>query len=50
LASAIADEQKRKVFPDRLEEKLKRRLAEQPMPFHSFVQTMVLAKGSSTPA
>jgi hypothetical protein len=50
LASAIADEQKRKVFPDRLEEKLKRRLAEQPMPFHSFVQTMVLAKGSSAPA
>jgi SAM dependent carboxyl methyltransferase len=50
LASAIADEQKRKVFPDRLEEQLKRRLAEQPMPFHSFVQTMVLAKGSSTPA
>ena len=50
LASEIADEQKRKVFPDRMEEKLKQRLGEQPMPFHSFVQTLVLAKGSSTPA
>jgi hypothetical protein len=50
LASGIADEQKRKVFPGRMEEKLKQRLAEQPMPFHSFVQTMVLAKGSSTSA
>ena len=50
LAWGIADEQKRKVFPDRMEEKLKQRLAEQPMPFHSFVQTMVLAKGSSTSA
>jgi hypothetical protein len=49
LASGIA-EQKRKVFPGRMEEKLKQRLAEQPMPFHSFVQTMVLAKGSSTSA
>ena len=50
LASGIADEQKRKVFADRMEEKLKQPLAEQPMPFHSFVQTMVLAKGSSTSA
>ena len=50
LASGIADGQKRKVFPGRMEEKLKQRLAEQPMPFHSFVQTMVLAKGSSTSA
>ncbi len=44
LASVITDERKRNVFADRLEGKLKRRLAEQPMPFHSFVQTMSLAK------
>jgi DNA-binding transcriptional regulator/RsmH inhibitor MraZ len=49
LASAVADEAKRRLFPDRLEEKLKRRLAERPIPFHSFVQTMVLAKRSSSP-
>jgi hypothetical protein len=49
LASAIGDESKRSVFPDRLEEKLKRRLADRPAPLHSFVQTMVLAKQSSTP-
>lgn len=51
LASAIADEGKRKVFPDRLEEELKRCLADRPVPLHSFVQTIVLAKqgGASTP-
>jgi hypothetical protein len=49
LASAIADEGKRNVFPDRLEVKLKRRLAEGPVPLHSFVQTIVLAKQSCTP-
>jgi hypothetical protein len=49
LASVIGDEVKRKVFPDRLEEKLKRRLAEQPAPFHSFGQTIVFAKHGSGP-
>jgi hypothetical protein len=48
LASAIGDEVKRKVFPDRLEVRLKRRLAERPTPFHSFVQTIVLTKQGST--
>lgn len=47
LASVIADSVKGNVFPDRLEEKLKRRLAERPEPFHSFVQTIVLAKQGS---
>jgi len=32
-------------FADRLEDALKRRLADRPAPLHSFVQTMVLAKG-----
>jgi hypothetical protein len=49
LASPIANEGKRGVFPDRLEEKLKRRLAERPAPLHSFVQTIVLAKQGRTP-
>jgi hypothetical protein len=44
LASAIADEEKRSVFPDCFEEKLKRRLANRPLALHSFVQTMVIAK------
>jgi hypothetical protein len=47
LASAV-DEVSRRVFADRLEEKLKRRLADRPEPHHSFVQTMVLAKQGST--
>jgi hypothetical protein len=50
LASAIIDEGKRKVFPDRVEEKLKRRLADRPIPLHSFVQTIVLAKQACTPS
>ncbi len=49
LASAIADEAKRNTFPDRFEQMLKRRLADQPAPLHSFVQTMVLAKQDSLP-
>jgi hypothetical protein len=44
LASAIADEEKRSVFPDCFEEELKRRLANRPLALHSFVQTMVIAK------
>jgi hypothetical protein len=52
LASAIADEGKRNLFPDRLEEKLKRCLADRPVALHSFVQTIVLAKQGciTTPA
>jgi hypothetical protein len=49
LASPIVSEGKRSAFPDRLEEKLKRRLAERPVPLHSFVQTIVLAKQGATP-
>jgi hypothetical protein len=33
-----------RAFADRLEEGLTRRLASQPAPFHSFVQTIVLAR------
>jgi SAM dependent carboxyl methyltransferase len=44
LAAAIADERKRSAFPDLLQEKLVRRLSDPPTPFHSFVQTIVLAK------
>jgi hypothetical protein len=50
LASVIGDETKRNVFPDRIEEKLKRRFAERPVPFRSFVQTIVLAKQGSAAA
>jgi S-adenosylmethionine-dependent carboxyl methyltransferase len=50
LAAAIADHGRRNTFPDDLEEKLKRRLAERPAPFHSFVQTIVLAKQDSADA
>jgi hypothetical protein len=46
LASAISDAGRRLAFADGLEQKLKRRLCERPAPFHSFVQTMVLAKQS----
>jgi len=49
LASPIADEGKRSAFSERLEEKLKRRLADRPAPLHSFVQTIVLAKQGATP-
>jgi SAM dependent carboxyl methyltransferase len=47
LASAIGDEAKRMAFPDRLERTLQRRLEEQLVPLHSFVQTMVLARGDA---
>jgi hypothetical protein len=33
-----------RAFVDRLEDSLKRRLASQPAPLHSFVQTIVLAR------
>jgi long-chain acyl-CoA synthetase len=37
-----------RAFADRLESGLKRRVANQPVPLHAFVQTMVLAKQVST--
>lgn len=49
LAAAIADERKRNVFPDCFEKKLKRRLADRPVPYHSCVQAVVLAKRRSAP-
>jgi hypothetical protein len=44
LASALTGSAKRQVFADAMDQKLMRRIVEQPTPFHSFVQTMVLAK------
>ena len=41
------DAGQRRIFADRFEDGLKRRLADQPEPLHSFVQTMVLAKRDS---
>jgi len=47
LASAISDADRRQSFPDWVEQRLKQRLSERPMAFHSFVQVMVLAKQDS---
>jgi hypothetical protein len=44
------DAEQRRLFADRFEDRLKRRLADQPVPLHSFVQTMVLAKRDSASA
>jgi hypothetical protein len=41
------DSEKRRIFADRFESRLKRRLSEQPKPLDSFVQAMVVAKESS---
>jgi hypothetical protein len=41
------DAGQRRIFADRFEDGLKRRLADQPAPLHSFVQTIVLAKRDS---
>jgi hypothetical protein len=46
LASALGDTAKRMAFADAMDQKLMGRMVEQPAPFHSFVQTMVLAKKS----
>ena len=46
LAASISHAGRRVAFADRMEQKLKRRLCERPVPFHSFVQTMVLGKQS----
>jgi len=42
--SEAHDPERRRIFADQFERGLKRRLAKQPAPLHSFVQTMVLAK------
>jgi SAM dependent carboxyl methyltransferase len=47
LACAVASSGKRHVFADVLDQKLKRRIIDHPEPFHSYVQTMVLAKHSA---
>jgi hypothetical protein len=44
LATAIVDEGKRQAFADDLQQRLKRRLGEHPKQFHTFAQTIVLAK------
>ena len=49
LATAIDDPGRRRVFADKLENRLKQRLAERPRPFHSLAQTIVLAKGRGSP-
>jgi hypothetical protein len=49
LASALSDSRKCVSFADELQAKLKKRLAQKPVPFHSVVQIMVLAKESQNP-
>ena len=49
LASALADAGARPAFADGLEHSLQRRLADRPVPLHTFVQTIVLANQDSTP-
>jgi hypothetical protein len=44
LATAITDSRKQEVFASAISQKLKQRMIDQPVAFHSFVQTMVLAK------
>ncbi len=46
LATALDDTKDRQTFANELEQRLARRLAEQPTPYHSFTQTIVLAKGN----
>jgi hypothetical protein len=40
----------RQIFADRVENGLKQRLLKQPVQLHSFVQTLVLAKGATDPS
>lgn len=47
LASALASGESRMRFADAMEQSLTRRVLEQPMPFHTFVQTMVVTKQSA---
>jgi hypothetical protein len=44
LATALADTRKSQSFADEFEQRLARRLADRPTPYHSFAQTIVLAK------
>jgi SAM dependent carboxyl methyltransferase len=44
LASALIDSGKRQQFADAVEQKLRRMVADEPAPIHSYVQTIVLAK------
>lgn len=44
LASVLSGSGKRQTFADAMDQKLKQQLVDQPAPFHSFVQTIVLAK------
>ena len=49
LALALSeahDAERRRIFADRFENRLKRRLASQPAPLHSFVQMLAVAKGA----
>ena len=46
LATALENIEKSQRFADELEQRLARRLAERPTPYHSFTQTIVLAKRS----
>jgi hypothetical protein len=45
LAAALEGGGKRQMFADELARRLTRSLADQPAPYHSFTQTIVLAKG-----
>jgi hypothetical protein len=46
LATAFEDVEKSHAFADELEQRLARRLEERPTPYHSFTQTIVVAKRS----
>lgn len=47
LASVLANDEARRSFANAVEQRLKRRVLERPMPVHTFVQTMVAAKHST---
>jgi hypothetical protein len=49
LATALQNTQRRQSFAEEVERRLERRLAERPTPYHSFTQTIVLAKGNQFP-
>jgi SAM dependent carboxyl methyltransferase len=44
LASALTNDEARTGFADAVEQRLKRRVLERPLPLHTFVQTMMVAK------
>jgi len=45
LATALVDSEKSQLFADEFARRLARRLADEPTPYHSFTQTIVMAKG-----